>query len=218
MKNLKQVIAFILLVVLTVSSIACSSGGQAQPSTSEVPNLQASSQQQPESKSSYVNKDPDFRNVNWGMSKEEVKLYETESLAEEDTDTLLYYVEVLNLEAALMYFFNENNELYEAGYLFTEDYTNDNMYLIHYDNVKEELITLYGTPTSDEEFWLNDLFRDDPNDYGLAVSIGDYFRFAEWKLDGMDIILGLGGGNYDINMSVGYTSTRIPAPETDSGL
>ncbi|MGG1617393.1 hypothetical protein ACIFQM_23170 [Paenibacillus sp. NRS-1782] len=57
-----------------------------------------------------------FRNVGWGMSKEQVKASEDMKVEEEDQEAIAYYSKILGLESGLMYFFVDD-QLVRAGYL-----------------------------------------------------------------------------------------------------
>lgn len=154
---------------------------------------------------------PDFRNVQWGMSKNEVKEYEELELNEdpEDSAMLCAITKVNEYSMILVYAFNSNDELYSAYYLLSEDYTSENRYIIAYDTLLEALTEKYGDPISEENIWVNDLFSDSPNDYGFAVSRGDYVRKSAWIEPGTNIQMCLTGENYNIVLGIKYSSENF---------
>lgn len=72
----------------------------------------------------------------------------------------------------------------------------------------------YGAvPNSDgidgDMFWQNDLYQDDYQDWGMAVSCGHMSAFATWETPETDINLGLFGDNYEISLGVEYSSKEL---------
>ena len=64
--------------------------------------------------------EPDFRNIIWGMSREDVKSRETEGtiLAEDDYFVLYGDVVITGLDALLSYLFNVEDQVFGANYIF----------------------------------------------------------------------------------------------------
>ena len=161
--------------------------------------------------------DPDFRNVKWGMSKEEVKRYAQEELTEADEGFINIETELLEKKVALLYQFNDKDQLYQAAYSSLEEHTNKNLYLEDYEQFKESLIEKYGQPSEDEEFWRSNLYRDNPGDYGMAVAVGDLVKRTTWETDNTKIVLGITGDNFEIGVVIVYFSKEI-TPPTDNNF
>jgi hypothetical protein len=151
----------------------------------------------------------DFRNVAWGTSQEEVKVSENINPLAEDKESLLFKVQLAGKEVTLVYKFLSPHGLYSSGYLFDEKHTNKNNFIDDYDEIKSLLIKKYGPPTVERVIWLNDLFKDDPKDFGMAVSIGHLKYISSWKVEETNISLGLVGDNYKISMLLNYKSERF---------
>ena len=66
----------------------------------------------------------DFRNSEWGMSKEQVKSTEKLELVNEDTDTISYIETVVEYPALLVYKFNDNRLIWGL-YSFNQVNNND---------------------------------------------------------------------------------------------
>jgi len=114
---MKKTIAFILIGVMIITIFGCSQAND--NNTKEVYN-------------------PDFRNIKWGMSKEEVKEKENSSLNEENSDGLIYEdLKFAELNAGIGYFFT-GNRLNQIVVLFEEG----NLY--NYEKVQKYLIDQYG--------------------------------------------------------------------------
>lgn len=150
-----------------------------------------------------VNIETTFRNATWGMSKEEVEKVEVEDKISDDGKSLLYSTQVNNLNAALLYRFVDN-QLVRTGYVIEENYTNENQYIYDFDDLKKALSEKYGNPISDDVIWHSDLYKDDVDEWGFAVSLGDLEYIAKWDTGETDITLRLFGNNYDINLLIVY--------------
>ncbi len=141
----------------------------------------------------------DFRNISWGMTIEEVRASESQQPSGEDDETLIYdNVDVGGFDATLVYFFS-NDSLFSGGY-FIEDneHTNQNLYIDDYNSLKEKYTQKYGDPITDDITWFDDLYKDSPSDYGLAIAVGDLAYYAEWEYEGTSIKMLLSGDNYEI--------------------
>lgn len=153
-----------------------------------------------------------FRQTLWGMNKEQVKKVESSKFFKEDKlngamkglDSLLYQDNIGGLDALFCYYFAEN-QLTRARYLFIESHTNKNLYISDFEMVKSQLSQKYGKPYTDNIIWLNNLYKDDPDEYGLAISVGHLQYVAEWSLDETYIQLLLKGDNYKIIFWAEYT-------------
>ncbi len=94
-------------------------------------------------------------------------------------------------------------------YLFTEQHTNKNDFIDDYHRLKKLLVKKYGKPSKDTHTWKNDLFKDDPQDWGMAICVGDLVYYSEWETQNTNIFLFLTGGNYEINHLIRYASKQL---------
>jgi len=151
----------------------------------------------------------DFRQTNWGMSKEQVKAAEKNKIAIENEEVIaMDRVQVDKKECIYVYFFLED-KLYRVGYSFMEEHTNKNFYIDDYEGLKEILTKKYGEPKIDKVIWKNDLFKSDKQDWGTAVSMGHLEYFSSWETPTTYINLGLNGDNYKISLTLGYESREL---------
>lgn len=151
----------------------------------------------------------DFRKTRWGMSKKEVLKIEKEKLLSTDDSTVLVFSSEINsLDCGIVYQFAED-KLAKAGYLITEEHTNKNDYINDYDNLKEILIKKYGAPLRSGKVWKNDLYKDSPEDWGFAISIGHLGYTSKWETPRTEINLGLNGDDYKIRLIVYYESKEL---------
>ena len=71
------------------------------------------------------------------------------------------------------------------------------------------LIEKYGEPKDDDINWLNDLYADDPSDYGLAISIGHLNLYCSWEIGDTKIQMVLSGDNYKISHRLEYNNESL---------
>ena len=193
---------FALVIALLVFLAGCTQTAQPKATPSDSDNTAAI---ESSSKAASV-EDPDFRKAKWGMTKEQVKALEDAKPAYEEASGLLYTNQtVAGLPATVIYNFN-NDALAWGGYRIDTVHTNKNLYIDDYNNLKEKLSSIYGDPYIDEVTWDNDLFKDDPANYGLSVSIGYTSYIASWKTSRTVIILALNGDNYEVRLTLFYYS------------
>ena len=150
----------------------------------------------------------DFRKTNWGMNKEQVKKTEKGKIVEEDENILTYQGNVAGLDCFVVYIFAEG-KLVRAKYVFTETHSNKNDYILDYNKLKEILIKKYGKPIEDSQLWRNDLYKDDYQNWGFAVSLGHLVYFALWETPSTSIAMMLDGENYEINLQIEYLSKEL---------
>lgn len=156
-----------------------------------------------------VVENPSFRNTKWGMSVEEVKAHEDLALIGEDSDevqTALQYAStsVAGLQGIPYYGF-QNDKLYRAFYKFDVKHSNDNLYIDDFNSLVKSLTQKYGEPKSNIKKWFNDLYKDDPDDWGMAVAAGHLAYVAQWDTEDTAILLYLKGDNFKMSFALTYT-------------
>lgn len=153
-----------------------------------------------------------FRKTTWGMTKEQVKKTEKGKVEIEKDNSLIYSGKVGGLECGIGYVFAEG-KLVRTRYLIIEKHTNKNDYITDYKSLKEILTKKYGKPIEDKQYWKKDLYKNDYQDWGFAISLGHLTYFATWRTNKTDIVLGLYGDNYKINLGVEYESIQLKVLE-----
>ena len=147
----------------------------------------------------------DFRKITWGMTADEVKTTESGEPHDVSEGIFSYPTTVADKKAFVIYYEYEGRVL-QGAYMFTESYSNRNQYIVDYQEFKEILTSKYGNPKKDKTIWDIDLFRDDLDQWGFAVSLGHLAMQAEWESKTTLIRLTLKGNNYDITHAVVYVS------------
>ena len=148
------------------------------------------------------------RGTQWGMSLDEVREIEEAKLIQEKPDRLIYDTKIADMDAFVIYTFHQD-KLKDAGYIFHQDHSNKNVYIDDYDKTKNLLTKKYGNPDSAEVVWHNDLYADDPDQYGFAVSIGHLELISIWENDEQVIYCSLRGDNYTIAHTIRYDSKEL---------
>jgi len=155
-------------------------------------------------------KEFDFRKTKWGFSIEEVKSTETGTLIPElnKPNMLGFTGTVGGLETLIGYYF-VNNKLWKAAYIFSETHSNRNLFIEDYGIIKNILIEKYGEPINDNINWSNDLYSDDPSQFGFAVSLGYLSLNCGWQIGDTIIQMVLDGDNYKISHILSYTNETL---------
>jgi len=158
-----------------------------------------------------------FRNTKWGMTKQEVIRSEgNKEIQVNDKKGLTYLDTIATKEFQLWYHFVDN-KLVLAAYALMEEHTNSNKYIEDYEEMKDLLIKEYGDPKdtwfNGEEYsemaWSNDLYKNEPQHWGTAVSIGHLDFQCCWETTETEITLRLTGDNYKLNLLIAYRSKEF---------
>jgi hypothetical protein len=151
--------------------------------------------------------DFDFRKTRWGMSKSKVKATESGKIVR-DNNILGYEGNIAGLDTLIVYIFVKD-KLVRAKYIFIERHSNMNDYLSDYSKIKEILSKKYKSPTKDKTYWKKDLYKNDYQNWGMAVAVGHLAKYSNWKTTESDIWLSLSGDNYKISHIAEYLSIRL---------
>lgn len=148
-----------------------------------------------------------FRKTIWGMNKEQVK--ETEKEIVFDYEIILGYEDrILELDCSLIYFF-EGEKLVRAKYVIDEEHSNKNQYITDYNTLKAALSKKYGEPLKSNRRWVNDLYEDDPQNWGLAISMGHMWEHTNWETLQTTILLAMYGYENEISLVIEYNSKEF---------
>jgi len=167
-------------------------------------------------KSSQRKEEYDFRKTIWGMTKETVKRTEKTKPFQEKENQLIYIDTIISLNMAVIYDFIDN-KLVTTGYAVLEEHSNENLYISDYKKLKSVLVEKYGEPSDKradgneykEILWLDDLYKDDPNRWGFAISVGDLIYQSFWEINKTEIYMRLYGDNYKISLLMQYSSKQL---------
>lgn len=158
--------------------------------------------------------DYDFRKSRWGDSKSEVIASEGTEPDINQEGIIGYETNTAGLDMIAAYIF-VSDQLVRAKYIITEKHANATDFISDYDKIKELLSKKYGAPDRDENLWKNDLYRDDYEDWGMAIKVGHLVYYAMWKSERTDIGLVLTGDNYRIDFTMEYSSNDLESLEDE---
>jgi len=82
-------------------------------------------------------------------------------------------------------------------------------YLIDHELLRESLTAKYGAPdVASNDYWISDgLYRDTPDEWGMAVATGSLSRISSWSLDGTEIELSTSGEKFQVSNRIRYASS-----------
>ena len=154
----------------------------------------------------------DFRRTNWGMSREEVA--KVEDALELQNGSLLspygqYETKVAGLDCYINYYYT-GDKLTRAEYEFSYEATLEYICTNNYEHLKGRLVQKYGKAVEDKDIWIDDLYQDDANNWGKAVTQNQLLRYAQWETPNTRITIILAGDEYgDIALKIKYRSQQI---------
>lgn len=147
--------------------------------------------------------EPDFRNVSWGMSYEEVlKAEKLTPISKEDT-VIGYKTSINSYDCNLIYDFAED-KLYAGMYFFLRAHTNYNNYISDYKSLKKLLEKKYGVSAENDKMITNEAAN--VLEPGAALAMGYLAYISKWDTDTTDITLALMGGNFEFKLVILYQS------------
>ena len=161
--------------------------------------------------------DADFRNAKWGEDRDTVKKYETEINLIEYDDKLAGEIVVGGYDSYAAYLFDEN-KLYQGFYTLQTDYSNAGQYIPAYDNLKEMLTKKYGQPYEDEIIPLGEQDLIDMFGPAKALEYGYVVYRARWETGTTDVMIGMMGENYEVDLFISYTDKNYEEDINDTGL
>jgi len=153
-----------------------------------------------------------FRGIPWGQEAGLIK----KSISEEplyDDDRVLSYKDSLSGLKAQYALFLANGRFIRGRYIFTERHTNDNLFMTDFEEIDKLLKEKYGNPKEHETSWLNDLYKDNFEHWGMAISMGHLLIFSEWRMGNVTIYHSLHGDNFDIYHILEYQHKHMQALE-----
>jgi hypothetical protein len=150
----------------------------------------------------------DFRDTKWGMTRAQVKASEKGEPIHDEDRLLVYKGKILDKSCDIVYIFVDN-KLIRAKYFLTVEHTYKNKYIQDYDDLKSALINKYGKPVDDRISWQNDLYKNDPSNWGMAVAVGHVSYFSKWETETTEILNVLMGDNYEISSGIEYSSRKL---------
>ncbi len=158
-----------------------------------------------------------FRKTRWGMTKESVQTSESADVANVSEKSVVYKTKLAGFDVLVVYIF-VHDQLVRSKYILNEKHSNKTEFTLDYRSLQKLLSKKYGAPLEDEIVWLNDLYRDNPESWGMAVSVGHLRFYAKWNDGNTTVYLYLNGDNYKINSGIEYRSIQLAGLEEQADL
>lgn len=150
-----------------------------------------------------------FQKTRWGMSMPEVRALYRGATLSHSGKMLSLDQPVAGRDASIGFRFAEG-KLASVVVQFAVEHSNQNAYLADFSELKALLAQKYGPPPDDEEYhWSKDLFRNDPQQWGLAVAAGQLSLRTEWSTPTTHLGLVLRGDNYKLLLFLIYEGTQM---------
>jgi hypothetical protein len=163
-------------------------------------------QQEGEEEETAVNAETNFRGSRWGMSKQQIlrmEGYPDEQDSSSGLDIIQYLQTVLNMDCMVGFVFAEN-KLVKAKYSFLTKHGDKNQYIQDYSKIRDILVEKYGKPETESALWQDNRYKNEPSNWGQALSLG-YLKYdSTWQDSETEIHLGLNGGRDKIFLVVEY--------------
>ncbi len=136
-----------------------------------------------------------FRSARWGMSKQQILRLEGHPDQQANTnglDIVQYLQKILNMDCLIGYVFAEN-KLVKAKYSFLAKHEDKNQYIQDYSKIRDILVEIYGKPLTDSALWQNNRYKEEPSNWGQALSQGHLMFDSTWQDSDTEIHLQLHG-------------------------
>jgi hypothetical protein len=149
-----------------------------------------------------------FRGVEWGSSTSQALESEGKAPSSESDEQLVFEDSIDTLDCLAIYTFVED-QLVRGTYAVIEEHANKNDHIADYNKLKRLLGEKYGDPINDRTIWKDDLYKDDPDNWGMAIATSRLVYNCNWVSGDSEILLALYGDNYKINITLWYTSISL---------
>lgn len=131
------------------------------------------------------------------------------------TYNILNYVlyegmQTAGMDSQVFYTMDDDGTISMCAIYIEEKHTEEQLHVFDYNKIDELLIEKYGVPSNPKEItYFDDLFKNNPDKLGLAICCGDALVTTRWTLDGLYIVHGLSGDNYEFSHLITYTSVPL---------
>lgn len=148
------------------------------------------------------------RGTTWGMTRAEVKSAETAELLGEQNGRVFFKDQISGITMSVMYSFTDAG-LWQIALQTMEKHTNDNQYILEFEELKRLLTAKYGEPYEAQDSWKGgqSVYKSRPEHHGQAISMGYLVKGAKWRTEDTEIGLIVHGSNFKINLAILYEST-----------
>jgi hypothetical protein len=107
-------------------------------------------------------------------------------------------------DCRIEYIFSRNR-LIKTHYVFLQEYPQKTQYIEEYLRLNDRFSQKYGVPTEEQKLWHDPVLKEDPHEWGQAVSLGHLSYQTRWQMDQTDIVLSLAGSRSQILLELLYS-------------
>ncbi|YCH09990.1 hypothetical protein ACTAQJ_10700 [Arthrobacter sp. alpha11c] len=157
-----------------------------------------------------------FRKSAWGSTPASVKALEENEPRHEEAGYMDFEVKLGRFTCLAIYVFIDE-QLVRGKYALIEEYQNQNNFLSAFDELTDLVSKKYGAAKEQNTYWLNELYKDDYTEWGMAVSCGHLSRFSTWETQETTIIAAIMGENFDVSVTVEYSANQFAGLEEAIG-
>jgi hypothetical protein len=159
----------------------------------------------------------DFRNTSWGMDRAQVVVTEgmpPNQTAERGGEVVLRYesARLAGIVCRVVYIL-ARDKLVRTKYVFQQEHSDKNDFLSDFVRVDAFLIGMMESPTEQRVLWRNEVYKTEPQHYGIAVSLGQLLYSTQWKGTRTIVTHALTGENGVITHEVEYASIDLESWE-----
>jgi len=159
----------------------------------------------------------DFRNTSWGMDRAQVVVTEgmpPNQTAERGGEIVLRYesARLAGIFCRVVYIL-ARDKLVRTKYVFQQEHSDKNDFLSDFVRVDAFLIGMMESPTEQRVLWRNEVYKTEPQHYGIAVSLGQLLYSTQWKGTRTIVTHALTGENGVITHEVEYASIDLESWE-----
>lgn len=160
----------------------------------------------------------DFRATHWGMSPDEVRASEKskpKSDRQEGARSFLVYSDTVHGLACDVAYLFVKTKLVRTKYVVTETHACRSDFLADYQTLLSALKEKYGEPKEEQTVWKNDIYRNNPSEWGMALAVGDLQKFARWETERTSVMAIVTADNFNITLDVEYRSVSLRTLEQE---
>lgn len=134
--------------------------------------------------------------AHWGQDPETLRLSVAGTVERDEEGTLIYLRNLSDHGVLEGYEFRHETLIRGQFILLQRPLNGLNEFIGYYRTLKEQLTAAYGSPTTDQVVWDNDLYQPVPDYWGVAVLIGHLHYHAAWETADGTITLELTGNRH----------------------
>jgi hypothetical protein len=150
--------------------------------------------------------------VHWGMSSADLTRLIGDPVGVQSLSggkVLRYKRRVMERDCRIEYEFYRDR-LEKTRYLFTQDHPQHSLYIEDFQQLNTQFTRQYGKPAEESKLWHEPTWKDDPNRWGHAVSLGHLSYRTCWRMDQTEVTLSLAGSDSQVSLELLYSASRLP--------